>query len=85
MSSEQSVLTRLASAERSLGLAIKNKDAKQIDALEQRIANLKAMLEDDYDYGQFKKGGLVKKKKSIKKKYVNKVKIVDNLKKKKKK
>ena len=78
--SEQSLLTRLVSAERSLGIAIKNKDVNQIDALEERIKNINAMLEDDYDYGQFKKGGLVKKKK-----YVNKVKIVDNLKKKKKK
>ena len=48
--------SRLEHAERQLGNA---KSPKEINALEERIKNIMKMLEDDYDYGKFNKGGKV--------------------------
>ena len=70
--------SRLFHAEKLLGDAQKKGKAKEIDALKARIDNIKAMREDDYDYGKFSSGGL-----STTKKYVNPVTFVDNLKNKK--
>tara|TARA_R100001594_G_scaffold99091_2_gene133625 strand:+ start:104 stop:358 length:255 start_codon:yes stop_codon:yes gene_type:complete len=71
--------SRLFHAEKLLGDAQKKGKAKEIDALKARIDNIKAMLEDDYDYGKFSGGGLLTKGK-LAKKYVNPVTIVNNLK-----
>ena len=51
--------SRLEHAERQLSSAEKKGNSKEINALEERIKNIMKMLEDDYDYGKFSKGGKV--------------------------
>jgi hypothetical protein len=53
-------------------------DTKKVKEMEFRIQNIRAMMDDSYDYGKFSSGGL-----STTKKYVNPVTFVDNLKNKK--
>ena len=56
-------------------------DTKKVKEMEFRIQNIRAMMDDSYDYGKFSGGGLSTKGK-LAKKYVNPVTIVNNLKKK---
>ena len=57
MAKERDILSRFKHADLKLESAIKSGDKNKINAAKERIRNLEAMAEDDYDYGKFKDGG----------------------------